>query len=397
MRDVWIVMAVRTAIGKLQGSLRSVPTDDLASTVMREVVGRARVDAGLVDDVIFGCCIQAGPFSNIARLAALKAGFPESVPGITVDRRCASGLEAVNLGALKIAAGDADAIVCGGVENMTRAPYYLEKWEDPYKRGPHMLKDSFGGPRTQPESMYGDLTMGLTAETVAERYQVSRKDQDGFAFQSQERTASAIRLGRFTEEILPVEISDGKRGKTVFAIDEHPRSDSTLEKLAALKPAFKKDGTVTAGNSSGINDGAAAMLLVAADTGNRLGLTPLARFRSCAVSAIDPRVMGIAPVDAMPKALQKAGLSLDEVGLIELNEAFASQSLACIRQLKLPMDKVNVNGGAIALGHPIGASGARILVTLLHELKRRDERFGVASLCVGGGQGVATVVERIRS
>jgi len=396
MRDAVIVSACRTAIGRSGGVFREVPAEDLGAVVVAEAAKRAGLTGEKFDDVIMGCCVVAGPSGNIARHVALKAGFPDTVPALTVDRRCASGLQAVNLAVQAIQTGNSDVVMAGGTENMTRSPYILDKIAEPYKRGSLTLYDSFGGPRAQPVSMYGDLTMGITAENVAERYNVSREDQDRFSLRSQERACSAIREGRFREETVPVEAPGPKKGeKVAIDTDEHPRPDTTLEKLAKLQPAFKKGGTVTAGNSSGINDGAAALVVMGADTAAAMGIRPLARVLGHAAVAVDPAVMGIAPSKAIPKALARAGLKKEGLGLVEINEAFASMMVACIRLLDLNEDIVNVNGGAVAMGHPIGCSGARILTTLLYEMRRRKLRYGVASLCVGGGQGVATVIENL--
>ncbi len=396
MRDAAIVSACRTAIGRSGGVFREVPAEDLGAVVVGEAAKRAGVAGDRFDDVIMGCCVVAGPASNIARHILLKAGFPDTVPGLTVDRRCASGLQAVNLAVQAIQTHNADIMMAGGTENMTRSPYILDKIAEPYRRGSLTLYDSFGGPKAQPVSMYGDLTMGLTAENVAERYRVSREEQDRFALRSQQRACAAIREGRFREEIVPVEAPGPKKGeKVVVDTDEHPRPDTTAEKLAKLQPAFKKGGTVTAGNSSGINDGAAALVVMGADTAAALGIKPLARVLGHAAVAVDPAVMGIAPSKAIPKALARAGLRKEDLGLIEINEAFASMMVACIRLLELDEEIVNVNGGGIAMGHPIGCSGARILTTLLYEMRRRRVRYGVAALCVGGGQGVATVIENL--
>ncbi len=396
MRDAVIVSACRTAIGRSGGVFREAPAEDLGAVVVAEAAKRAGLTGDRFDDVIMGCCVVAGPAGNIARHVLLKAGFPDSVPGLTVDRRCASGLQAVNLAVQAIQTSNADVVMAGGTENMTRSPYILDKIPEPYKRGSLTLYDSFGGPRAQPVAMYGDLTMGITAENVAERYNVSREDQDRFALRSQQRACAAIAEGRFKDEIVPVEAPGPKKGeKVAIDTDEHPRADTTLEKLAKLQPAFKKGGTVTAGNSSGINDGAAALVVMGADTAAALGIKPLARLLGHAAVAVDPAVMGIAPSKAIPKALARAGLKKQDLGLVEINEAFASMMVACIRLLDLKEDIVNVNGGAIAMGHPIGSSGARILTTLLYEMRRRKVRYGVASLCVGGGQGVATVIENL--
>ncbi|WP_027417037.1 thiolase family protein [Aneurinibacillus terranovensis] len=394
-REVYVVASVRTAIGKLGGSLKDVPIDDLSAAVMQGVADRAEVSKDQIDSVIMGNVISAGPFINIARVGLLKAGFPESVPGLTVNRVCASGLEAINLGAQSIQAGHAESVVAGGVENLTRSPYIMEKFAQPYQRGSQTLMESFGGPRSAPVSLYGDLTMGDTAENVAEKFGISRDDQDRFALESQRRAIQAIDGGLFREEIIPVLIP-GKKGETkVFDQDEHPRRDATLDTLGKLKPAFRKNGTVTAGNSSGINDGAAAVLLLSEERMKQAQAAPLGRIVHFAVGGVDPRLMGIGPVVAIRKLLADVGMTVEDIDLFELNEAFASQSLACMRELGLPMEKTNVNGGAIALGHPLGCSGARLLGTILYELRRRQLRYGVVSLCIGGGQGLATLVEAL--
>ncbi|WP_412674549.1 thiolase family protein [Aneurinibacillus thermoaerophilus] len=394
-REAYIVASARTPIGKLGGSLKDVPIDDLSAVVMKETLHRAQITGEQVDGVIMGNVISAGPFINIARVGLLKAGLPESLPGLTVNRVCASGLEAINLAVQSIQAGHADVMLAGGVENLTRSPYILEKFSQPYQRGPQTLMESFGGPRSAPVSIYGELTMGDTAENVAEKFEISREDQDKFALESQRRAVAAIDAGKFAEEIVQVEIPQRKGDPVVFAEDEYPRRDTTLAALAKLKPAFRKNGTVTAGNSSGINDGAAAVLVMSEDKVKRYGVKPLGRVVHFACGGVDPRIMGIGPVVAIRKLLKETGLSIDDIDLFELNEAFASQSLACIRELGLPMEKTNVNGGAIALGHPLGMSGARLLGTILYELRRRSKRYGVVSLCIGGGQGLATLVETV--
>jgi acetyl-CoA C-acetyltransferase len=396
MRDAVIVSACRTAIGRSGGVFREVPADDLGAVVVAEAAKRAGITGDKFDDLIMGCCVVAGPCGNMARHIGLKAGFPDTVPALTVDRRCASGLQAVTLAAQAIQTHNADVVMAGGTENMTRSPYILDKIAEPYKRGSLTMYDSFGGPKAQPVSIYGDLTMGITAENVAERYNVSREDQDRFALRSQQRACAAIAEGRFKDETVPVEAPGPKKGeKVAIDTDEHPRPDTTLEKLARLQPSFKKGGTVTAGNSSGINDGAAALVVMGADTAAAMGIKPLARVLGHAAVAVDPAIMGIGPSKAIPKALARAGLKKEDLGLIEINEAFASMMVANLRLLDLNEDIVNVNGGAIAMGHPIGCSGARILTTLLYEMRRRRVRYGVASLCIGGGQGMATVVENL--
>jgi 3-oxoadipyl-CoA thiolase len=387
MRDALIVSAVRTPVGRAGGALANVRADDLAAVAVRGAVDRVSIDPALVDDVILGCTNQAGEDNrNVARMAALLAGFPVTVPGQTVNRLCGSGLQAIASAAQAIKAHEGDAFVAGGVENMTRAPYVMLKSGEPWHRQPPPLADSTVGWRFVNPKMNAEWTisLGMTAEKVARQYGITREEQDAFALESQRRAACALREGVFNDEIVAV----GAVGH-----DEHPRPDVSLDKLAALKPAFSKDGTVTAGNASGINDGASALLLVAADAA--FGLTPLARIVSSAVAGVDPSVMGIGPVPAVRKALDRAGLDVPQIDLWELNEAFASQSLACIRDLRLAPENVNVDGGAIALGHALGSSGSRIMPTLVHALRRRSARYGVATMCIGVGQGIAVVVERL--
>jgi acetyl-CoA C-acetyltransferase len=391
--DVLIVAGARTPIGTFGGALKDVSAVELGTVAVREAVRRAGVRPDQVDEVVMGCILQAGLGMNPARQAAIKAGLPESVPAHTVNKVCGSGLKAVMLAAQAIKAGDAEVVVAGGMENMTGAPYLLPRvrWGERLGHGQaidHMIHEGL-------TDAFHDIHMGVTAENLVERYGLTRAEQDAFAAESQTRAEAAIREGRFKDEIVPVAVS--KKGETrVFDTDEHPRAGTTVESLGKLKPAFKKDGgTVTAGNASGINDGAAAVVVASAERAARLGLTPMARVVSYAAAAVDPKVMGIGPVPAVRKALEKAGLGADRIDLFELNEAFAAQSLAVLRELALDSARVNVNGGAIALGHPIGASGARILVTLLYALRARDKRLGLASLCIGGGQGVAMVVERM--
>jgi 3-oxoadipyl-CoA thiolase len=400
VHEAWIVEAVRTPIGRYGGALASVRPDDLAALVLRAVVDRAGVDAGLVEDVILGCANQAGEDNrDVARMALLLADFPIEVGGLTVNRLCGSGLQAINSAAHAIAVGDGDVFIGGGVESMTRAPYVQLKAESPYDRGTRELADTtlgwrFVNPRLA-ERHY-PYSMGETAENVAERWNVSRERQDAFALESHRRAVAAIEAGRFDDQIVPVEVT-GRKGETsVVARDEHPRSDSTIEALAKLRPAFRPDGgSVTAANSSGINDGASAVLLVEAERARALGLKPMARIVATAVAGVDPAIMGVGPVPATRKALERAGLATDDLDLIELNEAFASQSLVCIDELGLDPARVNVNGGAIALGHPLGMSGGRLVTMLTHELRRTGGRYGLATMCIGVGQGIATIVERI--
>ena len=400
VRDAWIVEAVRTPIGRYGGALASVRPDDLAAIVLRAVVDRAGLDPAEVEDVILGCANQAGEDNrDVARMALLLAGFPVEVGGLTVNRLCGSGLQAINSAAHAIAVGDGDVFIGGGVESMTRAPYVQLKAEGPWDRGPREVADTTLGWRFVNPALaqrHHPFSMGETAENVAERWGISRERQDAFALQSQQRTLAAIQAGRFDDQIVPVEVVGRKRETIVVDRDEHPRADSTAQALARLKPAFKlDDGSVTAGNSSGINDGASAVLLVEADRARALGLTPLARVVSTAVAGVDPAIMGVGPVPATRKALKRAGISVADLDLIELNEAFASQSLVCIDELGLDPERVNVNGGAIALGHPLGMSGGRLITMLTHELRRTGGRYGLATMCIGVGQGIATIVERL--
>ena len=398
--EAWIIDAVRTPIGRYGGALAGVRPDDLAALVIRAIVERNGLDGALVEDVILGCANQAGEDNrNVARMAALLAGLPVEVAGLTVNRLCGSGLQAVNSAAHAIGAGDGEVFIAGGVESMSRAPYVMLKPEGAYDRGPRALEDStlgwrFVNPRMQ--ELYPPISLGETAERVAERYQVSRERQDAFALESQRRAAAAIEAGRFADQLIPVEVPGRKGAVTVVDRDEHPRETSP-EALAALRPAFARGGTVTAGNSSGINDGASALLVVEAERARALGLRPMARVVATAVAGVHPDVMGMGPVPAVRKALARAGLGVADLDLVEINEAFASQSVACADELGLDMARVNPNGGAIALGHPLGASGARLMTMLVHELRRTGGRFGVAAMCIGVGQGIATVVERVEA
>jgi 3-oxoadipyl-CoA thiolase len=402
MREVVIVAAARTPIGKYGGALRSVRPDDMSALILRALVERAAIDPSDVEDVMWGCSNQAGEDNrNVARMAALAADFPETVPGTTLNRLCGSGLQAINSAAQAIVADCGDVFIAGGVESMTRAPYVMPKPETEFARAPQLYDTTLGARMYNPKLTargYPPLSMGETAENVAERYKISRREQDEFALASQHKTGSAQRAGAFDKEIVGVPVSNGKAKKgtppSVVAVDEHPRPDVTLEQLAALKPAFREGGTVTAGNSSGINDGAAGVVLMSADEAKRRGLKPLARITTSAVAGVDPNCMGLGPIPSTQKALSRAKMRIDDIDLIELNEAFAAQALACVRELELPMDRVNVNGGAIALGHPLGCSGARILVTLLHTMDARGAKRGLATMCIGVGQGIATIVER---
>ena len=386
-----VLSAVRTPVGRYGGALAGERPDDLAATVIAAAVERARVPAEAIEDVYFGAANQAGEDNrNVARMASLLAGLPESVAGVTLNRLCASGLSAVVSACHAVAAGDGDLFVAGGVESMSRAPLVMAKPEKAFARGNQTVWDTTLGwrfPNPRMEEMFPLESMGETGENVAERYGVSREEQDAFALESQRRWAEADSAGRFADELVPV-------GEVVR--DEHPRPDTSEEKLAALKPAFREGGTVTAGNSSGLNDGAAALVIASEEKARELGSDPLGAFVASAVAGVDPRVMGIGPIPAVRKLLERAGIDASQLDLVELNEAFASQSLAVIRELGLDEEKVNVNGGAIALGHPLGMSGARLVVSLLHELRRRDGRYGLATLCVGVGQGVAALFERAR-
>lgn len=393
MREVVIVSAVRTAVGSFNGSLSSFSATDLGSMVIKEAIVRAGIDKASIDEVIFGNVLQAGLGQNPARQASMKAGIPVEVPSFTVNKVCGSGLKTVNLAAQAIMAGDANIIVAGGMESMTNAPYVLDsKARQGLRMGNSeltdvMIKDGLW-------DAFNDYHMGITAENVAEKFGITREAQDQLACNSQDKAIKAIESGAFVKEILPITIK-GKKGDIVFATDEYAKSGTTLEKVSALRTAFKKDGTVTAANASGINDGAVALVLMSADKAKELGIKPMARIRSFASGGIDPSIMGMGPIPASRKALDKAGITVADLDLIEANEAFAAQFLAVGKELGFDQKKVNVNGGAIALGHPIGASGARILVTLLYAMEARDAKFGLATLCIGGGQGVATIIERI--
>jgi len=399
LREAWIVDAVRTPIGRYGGALAGVRPDDLAALVLRAIVERTGLDPAAVEDVILGCANQAGEDNrDVARMALLLAGYPVEVGGLTVNRLCGSGLQAINSAAHAIAVGDGDVLVAGGVESMSRAPFVMLKPDSAYERGTRDLVDSTLGWRfvnPKLDAAYPTISLGETAECVADDWSISRERQDAFALESQVRAAAAIAAGRFDGQLVPVSIPQRRGDPVVVTRDEHPRADTTAEALARLRPAFREGGSVTAGNASGINDGAAAVLLVEAERGRAMGLRPMARILATAVAGVDPRVMGIGPVPAVRKVLERAGLAVADLDLVELNEAFASQSVACIDELGLDPARVNVNGGAIALGHPLGASGARLVTMLVHELVRTGGRYGLASMCIGVGQGIATVVERI--
>jgi 3-oxoadipyl-CoA thiolase len=399
VREAWIVAALRSPFGRYGGALASVRPDDLAAAVIQALVERSGVEAALIEDVILGCANQAGEDNrNVARMAALLAGLPIEVSGLTVNRLCGSGLQAVNSAAHAIASGDGEVFIAGGVESMSRAPYVMLKPEAAYERGTHDLVDTTLGWRFVNPALaaaHHPYSMGETGENVAERLGVSREDQDAFAMASQRNAAAAIAEGRYRDQLVPITVPQRKGDPIVVAADEQPRPDTTPEALARLRAAFRDGGTVTAGNSSGINDGASAVLVVEAERARALGLRPMARVVATAVAGVDPAVMGLGPIPATRKALERAGLTVADLDLVELNEAFASQSVACVRELGLDPDRVNVDGGAIALGHPLGASGGRLITTLVHGLRRTGGRYGLASMCIGVGQGIATIVERI--
>lgn len=392
MREVVIASAVRTAIGSFNGSLSSFSAIELGGLAVKEALLQAGVDAAMVDEVILGNVLQSGLGQNPARQAALKAGLPVDVPALTINKVCGSGLKSVNLAVQAILSGDADIVVAGGMESMTNSPYLLDKARSGYRMGHGKLVDSMIQDGLW--CAFNDYHMGVTAENIVAEYGITREEQDQLAFESQDKAIRAIAAGAFKKEIIPVVIKN-KKGDIVFDTDEYPKAGSSAEKLGGLKAAFKKDGSVTAGNASGINDGAAALIVMSADKAKALGIKPLARIRGYGSGGVDPKVMGMGPVPATRKALAKAGLTIGDLDLIEANEAFAAQFLAVGKKLEFVREKVNVHGGAIALGHPIGASGARILVTLLHAMELRQAKLGLATLCIGGGQGVATIVERL--
>jgi 3-oxoadipyl-CoA thiolase len=403
MPESVIIDAIRTPIGALGGMLASVRPDDLAALVLKAIILKTQIDPAIVEEVYMGCANQAGEDNrNVARMAVLLAGFPVEIPAVTTNRLCASGMAAVNFAARAIRAGDGEVYIAGGVENMSRAPYSVPKAEAGFQFGNLTAWDTALGwryPNPKMQELYGTEAMGETAENIAAlEPEITREQQDAFALASHQRAIAAIDSGKFSEEILPVPVPQKKGDPVLFSIDERPRRDTTLESLARLRPAFRKDGTVTAGNSSGLNDGAAAMLITSAQKAQELKIKPLARIIASAAAGVPPRIMGLGPVPATRKALARAGLSIEQVGLIELNEAFAVQSLAVMKELQFSHDITNVNGGAIALGHPLGCSGTRILTTLLHEMRRRAPTakrpfYGLATLCVGVGQGEATIIE----
>ncbi len=396
MREVWVIGAVRTPIGRQRGALAGVRPDDLAAIVLRAIVERTGVASSAVDDVYLGAANQSGEDNrNVARMAVLLAGLPIEVPGVTINRLCGSSLQAINSAAQAIAFGEGDVMIAGGVESMTRAPYVLPKSDVAFDRRQHLFDTVLGWRMINPKMpAEWTISLGETAENVAQRYGITRMEQDRFALSSQTKCAQALQRDAFADELVPVAIDGARRH---LSKDEHPRPDTTIEDLAKLEPAFRSGGTVTAGNSSGINDGAAALLLCEAAAARRLGLRPMARIVASASAGVAPDVMGLGPIPAARKALARAGVEAARLDLIEINEAFAAQSIACMRELQLDPAKTNVNGGAIALGHPLGASGARIATTLLHELRRRGGRFGLATMCIGVGQGIATLFERVQT
>ena len=392
MNEVYIVSACRTAVGSFGGSLKDIPAVELGAIVISEALKRAEVASGLVDEVLMGNVLQAGLGQNPARQAAVGGGIPFDIPSMTINKVCGSGLRAVSLAAQIIKAGDADCIVAGGMENMSLAPYLMRSARWGARMGNAEIID---------EMVYDGLTdafnqyhMGVTAENIAEKYNINREEQDEFSFNSQMKAVNAIKEGKFKDEIIAVSVPQRRGDPILFDCDEFPKHDSTIEKLAKLKAAFKKNGTVTAGNASGINDGAAALVIASREFVEKHNLKPIAKIVSYASRGVDPSVMGLGPIPSIKHAMEKAGIKTEDIGIFESNEAFAAQSLAVARELNLPMDKVNINGGAVAIGHPVGASGARILTTLLYALKNKKEKYGVAALCIGGGMGTAIIVER---
>lgn len=386
-RDAVIVSAVRTAIGRQGGALATVPAHVFGAEVVKEAIRRANVQPEMIEDVIMGNVISGG--GNIARLTALQTGLSLELPGLTIDRQCGSGINAVNLAAQAIMSGAGDIYVTGGIESMSRAPYLMDKPERPYSPVPPSFRKSQLSPKE-----IGDPPMGITAENLVTKYAISREEQDEFALSSQQKMAAAMGEGRFDEQIIPISIPVRKGPPVIFNKDEHPRPQTTLDALAQLKPAFLPNGTVTAGSSSGLNDAAAALLVMSREKAQELGVRPMAVIREQAVAGVDPNLMGIGPVPAVRKVLEKSGLTLDDMDIIEINEAFAAQVIACDRELKMDMEKVNVNGGAIAHGHPLGATGAILVTKAVYELERRGGRYALITACIGGGQGIATIIER---
>ena len=391
-QEIVIVSAVRTAVGSFQGALKDIPATQLGAIVIKEAIERAGIQPGQVSEVIMGNVLQAGLGQNPARQASIHAGLPETVPAMTINKVCGSGLKSIQLAYQAIYAGDADIVVAGGMENMSRAPYLMENARSGFRMGDQKVVDSMLVDGLT--CAFNDYHMGVTAENLCDRYDISREEQDKFAARSQARATAAIEAGRFDDEIVPVEIPQRKGDPVIFKADEYVKSDSNEARLGKLRPAFKKDGSVSAGNASGINDGAAAVVVMSKAKADELGLTLLATVVANGSAGVDPAVMGIGPVQAVKNALKKADMALEDIELIEANEAFAAQSIAVDRELNFNHDILNVNGGAIAIGHPIGASGTRIFVTLLHEMIKRDAKTGLATLCIGGGQGIATVIKR---
>ena len=398
MREAVVVDAIRTPVGRYGGVLKDVRADDLAVLCIAEITKRNNLDPNKVEDVLMGCSNQAGEDNrNVGRMALLLAGFPVEVAGQTINRLCGSALNAINSAAQAIKVGEGDVFIAGGTESMTRAPFAFAKADSAFPREVKVFDSTIGWRFINPKMVekYPPLGMGETAELVAEKYAITRLEQDEFALATQKKWGAAFETGKFKDEMVNVPIPQKKGDPLIVDRDEHPRPDTTMEQLAKLKPAFKKDGTVTAGNASGVNDGAAAVLLMEAQTAKALGYTPIVRVVSSAVAGVHPSYMGLGPIPATRKALQRAGLKIEDIDLVELNEAFAAQSIPCIRELRMDPAKVNVNGGAIAIGHPLGSTGARIFTTLVHEMKRRKARYGLVTMCIGVGQGIATIVERV--
>ena len=393
MKNPVIVAAKRTAIGGYGGTLSSISAAELGRTVTQQVIEDSGLDKALIDEVLLGCILQGGLGQNVARQVAVNSGIPVEVPAMTINQVCGSGLRSVSLAAQTILCGDNEIVLAGGTESMSRAAYVSDSVRFGAKMGDVSMRDMMVGDALT--DVFSNVHMGITAENIAESYGISREEQDEFAAISQQKAQAAIEGGKFKEEIVPVAIPQRKKDDLIFDTDEHPRFGTTNETLAKLRPAFKKDGTVTAGNASGINDGACALIVMAAQKAEDLGLKPLAEIVSYSSAGVEPSVMGLGPIPASRQALQKAGLQIGDIDLFELNEAFAAQSIAVLRELDIPADKVNVNGGAIALGHPVGASGARILTTLIYELRRRKQELGLASLCVGGGMGVTVIIRNV--
>ena len=391
MKNPVIVAAKRTAIGAYGGSLSSLSAAELGRIVTQQVIKETGIDTAVFDEVLLGCILQGGLGQNVARQVAVNSGIPIEVPAMTINQVCGSGLRSVSLAAQTILCGDNSAVLAGGCENMSRAAYVQDNVRFGAKMGDVVMRDMMVGDALT--DVFSNVHMGITAENIAEKYGISRQEQDEFAAYSQQKAQDAIEAGKFKEEIVPVVIPQRKKDDIVFDTDEHPRFGTTAQALSKLRPAFKPDGTVTAGNASGINDGACALIVMSADKAAELGMKPLSEIVSYASAGVEPSIMGIGPVPASRFALEKAGLTVSDIGLFELNEAFASQSLAVLKELQIPIEKVNVNGGAIALGHPVGASGARILTTLIYEMKRQGQEFGLASLCVGGGMGVSMIIK----